>query len=183
MYRRSAVAWPTRPNRLPTVPPDRTLRLPGRDDLVLRHERSRTIAEVLERSVRYAPIQAEAMRREGQRFSARVMCRSLGREVRTKLIDGEAWRDGVPGLMRAGVLIGFKFYVWAEFWRISGVGRDPEDERTVRRIGVLSEIARRALHAAGAASVLRGAAGRAWAQVRRRRAVGTGEDPDFKLTY
>ncbi|HZB43382.1 MAG TPA: glycosyltransferase [Ilumatobacter sp.] len=148
MYRRSAVAWPTRPNKLPTVAPDRTLRLPGRDELVLRHERSRTIAEVLERSVRYAPVQAQAMLAEGQRFTAGAMLRALGREVRSKLIDSQAWRDGVPGLMRGGVLVGFKFYVWAELWRISGVGRDPDDEPVVRRVGVVSEIARHALGAA-----------------------------------
>jgi glycosyltransferase involved in cell wall biosynthesis len=155
MYRRSAVAWPTRPNRLPTVPPDRTLRLPGRDDLVLRHERSRTIAEVLERSVRYAPIQAQAMLAEGQRFTADAMLRSLGREVRSKLFDGQAWRDGVPGMIRGGVLVGFKFYVWAELWRISGVGRNPDDDRVVRRLGVVSEVARHTLALAGKLSTLR----------------------------
>jgi hypothetical protein len=149
MYRRSAVAWPTRPNRLPTVPPDRTLRLPARDDLVLRHERSRTIAEVLERSVRYAPVQAQAMLDEGQHFTAGAMMRSLGHEVRSKLIDGQAWRDGVPGLMRGGVLVGFKFYVWAELWRISGAGRNPDDERVVRRVGAVSELARYGLTATG----------------------------------
>jgi (heptosyl)LPS beta-1,4-glucosyltransferase len=149
MYRRSAVAWPTRPNRLPTVAPDRTLRLPARDDLVLRHERSRTIAEVLERSVRYAPVQAQAMLDEGQHFTAGAMMRSLGHEVRSKLIDGQAWRDGVPGLMRGGVLVGFKFYVWAELWRISGAGRNPDDERVVRRVGAVSELARYGLTATG----------------------------------
>jgi (heptosyl)LPS beta-1,4-glucosyltransferase len=161
MYRRSAVSWPTRPNRLPTVPPDRTLQLPARDDLVLRHERSRTIAEVLERSVRYAPIQAQAMLAEGQRFSAGAMARALGREMRSKLIDGEAWRDGVPGLMRGGVLVGFKFYVWAELWRISGVGRDPDDERVVKRIGAVSEVVRHGLAAAAKVSTISRVAHRA----------------------
>jgi hypothetical protein len=166
MYRQSAVSWPTRPNRLPTVPPDRTLRLPGRDELVLRHERSRTIAEVLERSVRYAPIQAQAMLAEGQRFTAAGMCRSLGREVRSKLIDGEAWRDGVPGLMRAGVLVGFKFYVWAELWRISDVGRDPADERVVRRVGAACELARGAIAVAATAAALRTATRRSLTRAR-----------------
>jgi len=155
MYRRSAVDWPTRPNRLPAVPSERTLRLPARDDLVLRHERSQTIAEVLERSVRYAPIQAQAMLAEGQAFSAGAMTRSLGHEVRTKLIDGQAWRDGVPGLMRSGVLIGFKFYVWAELWRISGGDHIPDDERVVRRIGAVSELARHGLRVTGKLSAVR----------------------------
>ncbi len=155
MYRRSAVTWPTRPNKLPKVPSERTLHLPGRDDLVLRHERSSTIAEVLERSVRYAPTQAQAMLAEGQAFSAGAMCAALGHEVRTKLIDGQAWRDGVPGLMRAGLLIGFKFYVWAELWRISGVGRDPQDERVVRRVGVASELTRQTLNLTGKLSAAR----------------------------
>ena len=155
MYRRSAVTWPTRPNKLPQVASDRTLHLPARDDLVLRHERSRTIAEVLERSVRYAPIQAQAMLAEGQAFSAAAMCAALGHEVRTKLIDGQAWRDGVPGLMRAGVLVGFKFYVWAELWRISGVGRAVSDESVVRRVGVASEVARHTLRLGGRLSAVR----------------------------
>ena len=132
------------------MPSERTLRLPGRDDLVLRHERSRTIAEVLERSVRYAPIQAQAMLAEGQAFTRRRDdAGRSGTRCAPKLIDGQAWRDGVPGLMRAGVLIGFKFYVWAELWRISGDGRDPDDERVVRRIGAVSELARHGLRVTG----------------------------------
>jgi hypothetical protein len=99
---------------------------------------------------------------EGQHFTAGAMLRSLGGEVRSKLIDGQAWRDGVPGIMRGGVLVGFKFYVWAELWRISGVGRDAEDERVVKRVGAVSEAARHGLAAAGKLA----AAGRV---VRRRR--------------
>ena len=60
-----------------------------------------------------------------------------------------SWRDGVPGLIRAGVLVGFKFYVWAELWRISNVGRAAGDEPVVRRIGAASELARHTLHLGG----------------------------------
>jgi hypothetical protein len=60
-------------------------------------------------------------------------------------IVGRAWRDGVPGLMRAGVLVGFKFYVWAAFWQMSGGERTPEDDRYVRALGRWAEGPRAAL--------------------------------------
>ena len=48
---------------------------------------------------------------------------------------GKAWRDGVPGLLRVGILVGFHFYVWAAFWQLSGAQRTPEDDRYVAKLG------------------------------------------------
>ena len=66
-----------------------------RDDVVIRHERSRNIGEVLDRSIRYAPAQARAMLEDGQVFSAAAMTRALWRETSRKLLVPRAWRDGV----------------------------------------------------------------------------------------
>lgn len=153
MYRRSEVAWPEVPNALPDVPKAHTSRIPDRDDLVIVHERSRSIPEVLDRVVRYAPLQAQSMIDRGETFTARAMLGALGENVYRHLLLGRAWRDGVPGLVRAGVLIAFKFYVWAAFWHLSDVGRTPEDDRTVRRLGAVLTGPRALL---GAASRLAG---------------------------
>lgn len=151
MYRRSVVTWPHFPNQLPKVPSQRVRTLAAIDDNVLIHDRSRTIAEVLERSVRYAPAQAQAMLDAGQTFTASGMVRSLGKETRTKLVEGQAWRDGVPGLIRTGVLIGFKFYVWAEFWRRSERSTDARgDRRIVQAVAVAAETTRWTMRCTGA---------------------------------
>lgn len=152
MYRRSEVAWPEVPNALPEVPAAHTARLPDRDDLVIVHERSRSIPEVLDRVVRYAPLQAQSMIDRGETFTARRMLGALGEGLYRHLLLGRAWRDGVPGLVRAGVLVAFKFYVWAAFWHLSGVGRTPEDDRTVRRFGAVLEGPRAALGLASRAA-------------------------------
>jgi hypothetical protein len=144
MYRKSAVTWPTIPNELPVVPAQRTHRVAGRDELVMIHDRNRTIPEVVDRIARYATLQAQSMIDRGQVFSARAMVRSLGSRALRKLVYERAWRDGVPGLLRAGMLVGFHFYIWAAFWQLSGAKRTPEDDRYVRRLGVLLD----ALHAA-----------------------------------
>lgn len=136
MYRRERVEWPTIPNRLPDVPAARRYEIPKRDELVLIHDRSRSIPEVLERSVRYAPLQAQSMLDAGTPFTARAMLGSLAEKAYRHGIRGRPWRDGVPGLLRAGILVGFHFYVWAAFWQISGRGRAPEDDRLVRRLGM-----------------------------------------------
>lgn len=155
MYRRSVVSWPTFPNRLPQVDEARVLRLPRDDEHVLLHDRSRNIVEVLERSVRYAPAQAQAMLDEGQSFSAAAMLRALAKELRSKLIDAQAWRDGTPGLMRVGVLVGFKFYVWAELWRLSDDVNDSDgsaearDATVVKGVGIVGGAIRLAMLAAG----------------------------------
>src|SRR5689334_8590702 len=73
MYRKSAVRWPEIPNALPDVPEARRLRLPADDALVMIHDRSRTVPEILERSLRYAPLQAQSMIDRGQVFTARAM--------------------------------------------------------------------------------------------------------------
>lgn len=156
MYRRSAVAWPEVPNALPEVDDAHTVRVPDQDDLVIVHERSRSIPEVLDRVVRYAPLQAQSMIDRGEVFTARRMLGALGENVYRHLILGRAWRDGVPGLVRAGVLIAFKFYVWAAFWHLSEVGRTPADDRTVRRLGAVLEGPRALMRAAsGVAGALR----------------------------
>jgi glycosyltransferase involved in cell wall biosynthesis len=135
MYRKSAVSWPVIPNALPQVAEERLLRLPPRDDLVLIHDRSRTIPEVLERMLRYAPAQAQSMIDRGEVFTAAAMLRALTKHARKQFVWGDALRDGVPGLLRGGILVAFHFFVWAAFWQLSGAERKPEDDRLLARLG------------------------------------------------
>lgn len=150
MYRRSRVSWPTVPNKLPQVPEERRHQIPGRDELVMVHDRSRNVPEILDRSLRYAPLQAQSMIDRGEVFTARAMLASLGGRAYRQLVLGKAWRDGVPGLLRVGILVGFHFYVWTAFWQLSGARRTPEDDRYVRRLGRLVEGARRVWRAGAA---------------------------------
>lgn len=161
MYRKRAVVWPTVPNALPTVDEARRYRVPARDDFVMVHDRSRTIPEVVDRIARYAVPQAQAMIHRGEVFTARAMVASLGRRAYRQLVAGRAWRDGVPGLLRAGILVGFHFYVWAAFWQLSGARRTPADDRYVRRLGRALELLRGAASAGTLpARLLRRLAGR-----------------------
>lgn len=141
-YRRGRVRWPKTPNALPLVPPDRVHRLPHRDDVVMVHERNRSVPEAIERALRYAPAQAQAMIDEGQVFTARAMLRTLAGKAYKQFVVGRPWRDGVPGFLRAGILVAFHFYVWAAFWHLSGAKRTPADDRLMRRIGLAVEIVR-----------------------------------------
>ena len=134
MYRRDSVAWPVFPNALPEVGEDRVLRLPPRDELSLIHERNRNIPEALDRVRRYAPAQAQAMIDAGEVFTARRMILTLGEKLYRHFVQARALRDGVPGIMRAGILVAFHFYVWAAFWHQSGARRTPEDDRQLRRL-------------------------------------------------
>jgi hypothetical protein len=145
MYRRAKVEWPVIPNALPTVSDDRVHRLPPRDDLVMIHERSRNIVEVLDRSVRYAPAEAQSMIDRGQTFTAKNMLTTLARAFNKQFIVGQPWKDGVPGILRAAILVAFKFYIWAAFWQLSGGLRTREDDRLIRRLGVVMEIVRQLL--------------------------------------
>jgi glycosyltransferase involved in cell wall biosynthesis len=149
MYRRDRVRWPEVPNALPRVPEDRLLRVPARDELVLVHDRSRNIPEVLERSLRYAPLQAQSMIDAGQEFSARGMVAALSKHAYKQFVRGRALRDGVPGLLRAGLLVGFHFYVWAAFWQLSGARRTRADDRYLGRFAAVLEVVRRAVRIAG----------------------------------
>lgn len=145
MYRRDRVVWPTIPNTLPNVPEERLYRIRKRDELVLIHDRSRNIPEVLERSIRYAPAQAQSMIDQGQVFTAKNMLMALVAQTDKEFFRGEAWKDGVPGILRASILVAFKFYVWAAFWQLSGAQRTVEDDRFLRRLGAVLKIGRRLL--------------------------------------
>ncbi len=149
MYRRARVKWPMIPNALPRVTNDRLLRLPSRDDLVIIHDRSRNIPEVLDRVMRYAPAEGQSMVDRGQIFTARDMLITLARSVDKQFIAGQPWKDGVPGILRASILVAFKFYVWAAFWQLSGGHRTAADDRLLRRFGVMMEIPRQLLRACG----------------------------------
>ena len=141
-------------DKLPTVPEDRLWRVPPADVLVLLHDRSRNVPEVLERSIRYAPLQAQSMIDRGEIFSARAMTQELAKRLYVQVVIGKAYSDGVPGVIRAGTLLGFHFWVWVCFWQQSAACRTPEDDRYVRRVGSViertlraAEVARRPLRA------------------------------------
>ena len=143
MYRRSRVTWPRIPNALPEVPEERLHRIAHDDRLVLIHDRSRNVPEVLERVVRYAPAQAQSMIDRGEVFTARGMVGTLGRQAYKQFFQGRALQDGVPGLVRASLLVAFHFYVWAAFWHLSGARRTAEDDRYLGRIDRVLEAFRR----------------------------------------
>jgi hypothetical protein len=142
MYRRAAVRWPTFPNALPQVPEARVARVPARDELTLVHDRNRNIPEAIDRVRRYAPAQAQAMIDAGEVFSARRMARTLTEKLYRHFVVSRALRDGVPGLMRAGLLVAFHFYVWAAFWHLSGGDRTPADDALLRRADRLLAVLR-----------------------------------------
>jgi glycosyltransferase involved in cell wall biosynthesis len=145
MYRRTRVRWPEIPNTLPAVAEDRKFQLPQRDDLVIIHDRSRNVPEILERVIRYAPAQAQSMLDQGQRFTATAMFRALAAQIDKEFFRAEAWNDGLPGVLRAAILVAYKFYVWTAFWQLSGAQRTAEDDRLVRRLGKALRFARRLL--------------------------------------
>ena len=147
MYRRDRVQWPTVPNTLPVVAEERVHRIPSVDELVLVHDRSRNVPEVLERSIRYAPAEARSMIERGQVFTARNMLVALAKVVNKQFVMAQPWRDGVPGMMRASILVAFKFYIRVAFWQLSGARRTPADDRLVRRLGIGLEGLNRLLQA------------------------------------
>jgi glycosyltransferase involved in cell wall biosynthesis len=134
MYRRTAVEWPSEPNRNPIVAEGRVLQLPLMDEMVMIHDRNRSVVEALDRVVRYAPAEAQAMIDRGEVFTARRMFATLGGKARKQFIHGEPWRDGVPGIIRASVLVAFHFYVWACFWERSGAHKTAADDAYVLRL-------------------------------------------------
>src|SRR5207302_2390699 len=100
-------------------------RLPSRDDVVIIHERNRNIIEAIDRVLRYAPAEAQAMVDAGKVFTAREMMTVLGRAFRKQFFYAGAFKEGMPGVLRGGILIAHKFYVWAAFWQLSGAERTP----------------------------------------------------------
>jgi glycosyltransferase involved in cell wall biosynthesis len=135
MYRHDRVRWPEIPNQLPIVAEERKCRIANEDALVLVHDRNRNVPEALERTMRYAPAQAQSMLDQGQVFSARDMFSALAAQTEKEFIRAEAWSDGVPGMLRATLLVMYKFCVWTAFWQLSGAKRTREDDQFVQRIG------------------------------------------------
>ena len=132
MYRRSRLRWPERPNALPDLSALRVHQLPTSDDVVMIHDRNRSIPEALDRLLRYAPAEAQAMVDSGKVFSAQEMATVLGRSFRKQFFYAGAFKEGMPGVVRAGILITHKFYVWAAFWHLSGANRTDDDDRYLR---------------------------------------------------
>jgi hypothetical protein len=78
----------------------------------------------------------------GQVFTARAMLKTLGGKAYKQFVVARPWREGVPGFLRAGILVAFHFYVWAAFWQLSGARRTHEDDELMSRIGTAVEVAR-----------------------------------------
>jgi len=136
MYRKDRVRWPTLPNRLPPIPQDRVYHVPPRDELSLLHDRNRTIAEALERAIRYAPAEAQALLDSGETFTARKMVWEVMGKFYRQFVHARSLDEGVPGLVRGFVLASFHFYVWACFWQLSGAQRTHRDDRYLRRFAI-----------------------------------------------
>ena len=98
------------------------------------HNRNRNIPEAIDRVRRYAPAQAQAMIDAGEVFSARRMLNTLAEKLYRHFVVSRALRDGVPGLLRAGLLVAFHLYVWAAFWHLSGGARLDADDALLRRL-------------------------------------------------
>ncbi len=137
MYRPLRVTWPTIPNTQPDVPDDRKYRIPSEDRLVMIHDRNRNLPEVLDRVVRYAPLQGQSMLDQGQAFTARSMLLAMSQVVDKQFVMARPWEDGMPGILRAGILVAFKFYVWVAFWQASGAKRTEADDGVVRVWGTV----------------------------------------------
>jgi len=135
-YRRERVTWPTEPNELPAIGRDRLHRLPQRDELVIVHDRNRSIPEALERVIRYAPAEAAALLASGETFTARKMIRRVAGKTHKQFVEARSLEEGMPGLLRAFVLVSFHFHVWACFWQLSGAHRTKADDRYLRRLGL-----------------------------------------------
>ena len=135
MYRPARVSWPIIPNALPEVSEDRKYRVAADDRLVMIHDRSRNVHEILDRMIRYAPMQGQSMLDQGEVFSASAMLKAMSQVIKKQTVLAKPWEDGVPGILRAGILIAFKFFVWMAFWQASGGQRTDADDRLVRRWG------------------------------------------------
>lgn len=146
MYRRARVTWPEIPNALPIVPEERKYHVAADDRLVMIHDRSRNVYEILDRMIRYAPMQGQSMVDQGEVFTARAMLKAMAQVTRKQILWAKPWEDGVPGIFRAGILISFKFFVWMAFWQASGGQRTDDDDRVIRRWGkalhILSRVPR-----------------------------------------
>jgi len=137
LYRKDRVRWPELPNELPEISRERLYRVPARDEFVLVHERNRTVAEALERVIRYAPAEAEALLVAGETFTARKMVRRTAGKLYKQFVEARALEEGMPGVLRAFMLASFHFYVWACFWQLTGSRRTAKDDRYLRRLGLL----------------------------------------------
>jgi hypothetical protein len=78
----------------------------------------------------------------GRVFTARDMLRVLARRAYEEFVHTRPWGEGVPGFLRAGILLAFYFYVWPAFWQLSGARRTPEDDALTRQVGSVVEAAR-----------------------------------------
>lgn len=143
MYRRARVGWPAIPNQLPEVACHRKHHLPNRDELVIIHDRSRNVPEILDRCIRYGPAQAQSMIDQGHVFTAKNMLLALAAQFDKEFFRAQAWRDGIPGVLRASILVAYKFYVWTAFWQLSGAQRTAEDDWLIYRLGSILEVLRR----------------------------------------
>jgi glycosyltransferase involved in cell wall biosynthesis len=143
MYRRARLTWPEVPNALPSLEGLRVLRLDSRDELSLIHDRNRNVAEAVERIIRYAPAQAQSMIDAGEVFTAADMLKTLRNKYYRQFVHAQALEDGVPGLLRAAMLVNFHFYVWAAFWQQSGAARSEADDLLLRRLSRALRIVRR----------------------------------------
>ena len=99
-YRKDRVTWPTLPNLLPEIAPERLYLVPLREELSLIHDRNRTIVEALERVMRYAPAEAQSLLDAGETFTARKMVTYVGGKFYRQFVHARSLDEGVPGLVR-----------------------------------------------------------------------------------
>jgi len=139
-FRKGVLEWPPEVHARPNLERLRRLKLDPKEGCYILHNGWRTTDEVLDKIDRYTHVEAEALYRQGVRFSvARLlgeMLRELGRGV-----VYQAHLSGTPGLIGSLFMVFYRFMVMARLWELEGLPRS-EDGKVSRWGGYFSVLPR-----------------------------------------
>jgi len=114
-FKKGKVAWSSKIHSVPFTK-GQGKELEAKEESALIHHNYKTLADYLERNLRYSKIQAEELVKDGYQFSFKDLITKPANEFLSRWFAGQGYKDGIHGLVLAILQSFFAFLNYALVW-------------------------------------------------------------------
>jgi (heptosyl)LPS beta-1,4-glucosyltransferase len=120
-FKKGKVSWDEKIHSIPITLGEGE-EIPAEENLALIHYNYTSVDQYLERNARYAQFRASQLIKEGYHFSVEDLIRKPVNEFLSRYFEGEGYKDGLHGLILAGLQSFSEFLVYLKIWEKEGFG-------------------------------------------------------------
>lgn len=134
-FKKGEIKWPKQIHQQPNLADKKIVTLLDSEKMAITHYNYENLNQFLERGGRYAQIQAEELLKEkNYKLSSKDLILKPMGEFLSRFFSGEAYKDGVHGLILSLLQAWVTFLTYLKVWEISGYEEKPLETARVKEI-------------------------------------------------